>query len=538
VNFKSLSVISFFCLLLMILGSLAGSAQQVQPLEPEWLRQMYAQGWEKVEEGVLRRDAGEGKYETFSYGAEGLQRVIEGYEQQLSFLQDRYNEAPSEELIEVMEKLQGEIDKLSENLGGVPSAEAVDGSALEECTQMAFGGDSFAGPLQSSQGITATATAYFHNACGIVGVADSVTYADATNPATGLHDTHNQADSDQGTWIDNNSATANALGSAGCSSWAQASVSINGDMVFQTPLAESSNCSLPLQVTISGPASMTTDYYGTTCANVTWTANASQGNPGYTYQWYIYIAFPGSPSTGTATAVQGATGTTLTKSYCNVSTSETVKVVVTDAQGAQATNTFTTNIQYTGPLSASVSGPESAATNSSTPCVNVTWTASAGGAHPGYTYNWYLGTGTTVLGTGSTFTQQYCNTSTSATAKVIVTDSDGHTVNATKTTTITHTSNPLTASISGPLRSRLTTQCVNVTWTANVTGGAPGYTYSWYLGTSTTVQGTGSTLTKTYCSPQTVDVKLIARDSAAATAEATFKTSIVEYDPVCKTCTQ
>jgi hypothetical protein len=530
VNFKSLSAISFLCLLLMILGPRAGSAQQVDPLEPEWLRQMYAQGWEKVEEGVLRRDAGEGKYETFSYGAEGLQRVIEGYEQQLSVLQDRYNEAPSEDLAGVMEKLQGEIDALSEDLAAAPYAEAVDGSVLEECTQMSMGGDSSAGPLQSPQGITATARAYFYNACGIVGVVDSVAYADATNPATGLHDTHTQEDHDQGTWIDSNanSATASAVGSAGCSSWAQASVTINGDMVFQTPLAESSNCSLPVQVTITGPATVITDYYGTTCANVTWTANASQGSPGYTYQWYI------------GTASQG-TGATLTKSYCNVSTSETVKVVVTDAQGAQATNTFTTNVQYTGPLFASVSGPDSAATNSSTPCVNVTWTASAGGAHPGYTYNWYLGAGTTVLGTGSTFTQQYCNTSTSATAKVVVSDSDGHAINAFKTTTITHTGDPLTASISGPLRVRLLdpAACTNVTWTANVTGGTPGYTYSWYIGSSTTVQGTGSTLTRTYCGVQTVNVKVTARDSAATTADATFSTSIVYVDrDICKTCTQ
>src|SRR5215207_8794676 len=100
----------------MILGPRAGSAQQVDPLEPEWLRQMYAEGWEKMQEGVLRRDAGEGKFETFSYGAEGLQWVAEGYAQQLSFLEDRYNEAPSEDLAGLIESLQAEIDKLSGNL--------------------------------------------------------------------------------------------------------------------------------------------------------------------------------------------------------------------------------------------------------------------------------------------------------------------------------------------------------------------------------------------------------------------------------------
>jgi hypothetical protein len=515
VNFRSLSVVSFLCLLLMILGSPAGSAEQVQPLEPEWLQQMYAEGWEKVQEGVLQRDAGEGKFETFSYGAEGLQWVIQGYEQQLSFLEDRYNEAPSEELAGVIEKLQAEINKLSENLDAAPFADAIDGSAIGECTQMAYGGDASAGPRQSPQGITATATAYFHNACGIIGDTAAVAFADAINSATGLHDTHNQEDPSQGTWIDS-SATASAAGSTGCSSWAQASVTINGDMVFQTPLAQSSNCSLPVQVTITGPATATADYYiNNGCVNVTWTASASQGNPAYTYQWYI------------GTALQG-TGATLTKSYCNVSKSETVKAVATDSLGWQGNATFTTNVQYIGPLAASVSGPASAATNSSTPCVNVTWTASASGAHPGYTYSWYIGTGTTVLGTGSTFTQQYCNTSTSVTAKVVVRDSDGHTASATKTTTITHTE-PLTASISGTQLLRLSSpgQCVDLTWTAAAAGGKPAYTYSWYLGTSTTVQGTGTTLTRRYCGAQTIDVKVTVRDSAAQTVDATFRTSLV-----------
>lgn len=83
---RSLFVVSSFCLFTMILGARVSSAQQVQPLEPEWLQQMYAEGWEKVQEGILRRDTGGGEFETFSYGAEGLQWVLEGYTQQLGFL--------------------------------------------------------------------------------------------------------------------------------------------------------------------------------------------------------------------------------------------------------------------------------------------------------------------------------------------------------------------------------------------------------------------------------------------------------------------
>ena len=507
------SVVSFLCLSILF-GAQAGSAQQVQPLEPEWLRQMYEEGWEKVQEGVLRRDAGDGQFETFSYGAEGLQWVLEGFTEQLSFLEERYNEAPSEDLAEVIETVQREIDKVSENLGETPSAEAVDASAFEECTQKAFGGNASAGPMQSPQGITATATAYFQNACGIIGDTAAVAYADAIDAVTGLHDTHNQEDPSQGIWIDS-SATASAVGSTGCSSWAQATVSINGDMVFQTPLAQSSNCSLSVLATITGPATATADYYTNPCADVTWTASATQGTPGYSYEWYI------------GTALQG-TGSTFTKSYCNVSTSATVKVVATDAQGGTDDATFTTNIQYIGPLVATVNGPSSVATNSSTPCANVTWTASVSGAHPGYTYSWYLGTDTTVQGTGSTLTKQYCNTSTSVAAKVVVRDSDGHTAEATKTTTITHTA-PVMASITGPATATtdyyINSGCVNVTWTASATQGTPGYTYQWYIGTAP--QGTGPTLTKSYCNTsQSVTVRVVATDTQGGTDDATFTTNL------------
>jgi hypothetical protein len=297
-------------------------------------------------------------------------------------------------------------------------------------------------------------------------------------------------------------------------------VDLNGSGVFQTPFKENYACPLPVRVTITGPASVTTDYYGSACADVTWAANATGGIPGYTYQWYI-----GTTSQGT--------GSTFTKSYCNVSKSETVKVVVTDAGGSQDTTTFTTNIQYTGPLVASVSGPSSVATNTSTPCVNVTWTASASGAHPGYTYTWYLGASTTVQGTGSSFTKQYCNTSTTVTAKVTVRDTDGHTATTAKATTITHTA-PLTASISGPpaeIALSSAGECANITWTASATGGSSGYTYTWYLGTSTTAAGTGSTFTRNSCGAQTINVKVVARDSAGSTAEATTTTTLTYTPP-------
>lgn len=507
---RSLFVVSFLCLLLMIVGASAGSAQQVQPLKPEWLQQMYAEGWEKVQEGVLRRDTGGGEFETFGYGTEGLQWVIEGYTRDLAFLEERYNEAPSEDLAGVIEKLQGQIDKLSEALASAPAAEVFDGSAMVECTEAAYGTQTSAGPTESPRGVTATATAYYHTSCaGLTGSTFVLAYAEAVDPVTLVATSQTESDSGEGTWIDN-AATASLPGSSGCLSYADASVTLNDYSVYQTATAQNSACPLPVLATITGPAKVTTDYYANTCADVTWTASAAQGNPGYTYQWYI------------GTTLQGA-GPTLTKSYCNVSKSETVRVVATDVRGWSNDATFTTNIQYVRPLNVSVSNLTPV--TSSTWCVTVTWTASASGAHPGYAYSWYNGAGSTVQGTGNTFTRQYCNSP--IVVKVVVRDSDGHTANVSKAIFI-EPPPPVTASISGPAAVVLQTvgECRSISWTASATGGTPGYTYTWYLGTSTMAAGTGNTLTKMICRAQTINVKVVARDAAAQTDDASFATQV------------
>jgi hypothetical protein len=285
----------------------------------------------------------------------------------------------------------------------------------------------------------------------------------------------------------------------------------------------------PLDVSISGQPSVTTDYYTSACADVTWTASATEGHPGYTYSWYI----------GSGTTVQG-TGSTFTKRYCSTSQDVTVKAVARDSDGHTSEATFTTDLQYRGPVTAAISGPASVTTDSTTPCADVTWTASATSTgHSGFTYSWYIGTSTTVQGTGSTFTKRYCNTTQSVTVRLVARASDGHTDDVTRTTNITHRE-PLAASISGqsfvPLATR--GECRSLTWTASATGGDPGYTYSWYIGTSTTVQGTGSTLTKTYCGSQTINVKVIASDTGGQSDDATFTTELYFESEPCPLCLQ
>ena len=504
----------------MITGARVGSAQQVQPLEPEWLQRMYAERWQKVQEGVLFRLTEAGKYETFSYGAEGLKWVVLGYKEQIASLEERYSAAPSEELAKAIEKLREHVDQLNDELLTAGAAESVDGEALEACS---FSYDAYAdaSPQTSQQGVTATAWATWTNDCNYLGTTYAYAFANAINGAS--QTTVTQIDpviyAEAPTM--SSSATAKANGSLDCRAEAQAEVRVPAlGIIYQTSLDQQYGCPAALTASITGQTLVTTDYYTSACADVTWSASATGGSPGYTYEWYL----------GTSTALQG-TGATFTKNYCSTNGTVTAKVVAKDTQNTTDDETFTTTLNYRAPIVASISGPATVSTNTTTPCADVTWTANAtssGGNHSGFTYQWYIGT--TLQGSGSTLTKRYCSTSQSVTVKVVAKATDNHTSEATKTTTITHTSTPVTASISGQSQVAIATagECKNISWTASATGGTPAYSYRWYLGTSTTVQGTGSTFTKNFCGAQTINVKVIATDSGspAQTDDATFTTNV------------
>jgi hypothetical protein len=233
----SLSIV--LCLSIVI----SGAAQQVQPVDPEWLQQMYAEGWQSVQEGVLQRDTGGGEYETFSYGAEGLQWVVQGYEQQVGLLKSRYDASHSEDLATLIQQLEGEILRLQSDLESAPAAESIDGEAFEACA-MSYGGDAFAGPQYGTQGVTARASAYFHNDCGHLGDTFTMAYAHAIAPTGETTVTHNDP-KNQGTWLDS-SSNVSANGSTGCESNAQGSVTVSAlSLYYQTPFKQNYSCLRP-----------------------------------------------------------------------------------------------------------------------------------------------------------------------------------------------------------------------------------------------------------------------------------------------------
>jgi hypothetical protein len=59
------------------------------------------------------------------------------------------------------------------------------------------------------------------------------------------------------------------------------------------------------------------------------------------------------------------------------------------------------------PVTASISGPSEVWSDG---CTTVTWSASATGGSGAYSYKWYLGTGTIVVSTRSSYSRTYCQT--------------------------------------------------------------------------------------------------------------------------------
>ena len=219
-DLKKSLVSVLLCLSFISAGARAGSAQEVQPLEPEWLTQMYAEGWQKVQEGVLQRVEVGGKLETFSYGAEGMNWVAQRNKQRVADLKSRYDESPSEDLAEVIDQLEGQILRLEGGIDSMSSAESFSEEALAECAPV-HDIELFAGSQTGIQGVTASAHAYFHNDCDLAGQTFTTATAQTVTPTGEKSFTH--SDPRSGSWIDSYS-TASMDGSTGCRSTAGGSV--------------------------------------------------------------------------------------------------------------------------------------------------------------------------------------------------------------------------------------------------------------------------------------------------------------------------
>ncbi len=399
-------VLLLLCLSMFSLAADAAGRGKA-PIEPEWLQQKYEEGWKKVKPGILRRDAGGGKVETFAFGEEGYQWVIERYRQHLIEMESEYRQEPTEELASLIAQLMENIESLRAAALSAPAAELVS-EGDDGCSHYRLTAD--AGPLDSAQGVQASASVDFESSCGVIGI--PFAYAHARARTETLTDLKRWDDDKSGAQVTAR-ISASAEGYLECFSEASASVTFSGFTYYLDPV-ENYDC--PDKVSISGPSQVETDANGQPCTDVTWTANTWSGRTDYSFEWFLDGAFEGM-------------GSTLTKRFCDETRDVAVRVTAQDGAGWSDEATFSTHIQHIGAVAVSISGPAlvNADYYSSSSCATVTWTASADGGHPAFTYQWFDGSNPTVLGTGPTYSQQYCNANFTATPRVVVTDSDGRT---------------------------------------------------------------------------------------------------------------
>ena len=204
------------------------------------------------------------------------------------------------------------------------------------------------------------------------------------------------------------------------------------------------------------------------------TVTVSGGTPTYTYSW--------APSGGTAATATGLTAGTYT-------------VTVTDANGCTDTEVFT----ITQPTTALVALPVAQTNIACNGFATGSATVTATGGTPGYTYSWSPSGGTAATASGlsaGTYT---------------VTVADANSCTATQSFTITQP-----AALVATAAAQTNVSCnggTNGSATVSVTGGTPGYTYSW-----SPSGGTGATATGLTAGTYTVTVT----DANSCTATQSF----------------
>ncbi|WP_343625932.1 T9SS type A sorting domain-containing protein [Flavobacterium lindanitolerans] len=228
---------------------------------------------------------------------------------------------------------------------------------------------------------------------------------------------------------------------------------------YTVTVTDSNNCQVTRTFTINQPTALSaatgggkTDVSCNVGSNGTATVAPTGGTPPYTYSW--------SPSGGTAATATGLAVGTYT-------------VTVTDSNNCQVTRTFTIN-QPTA-LSAATGSKTDASCNGG---ANGMATVTPTGGTPPYTYSWTPSGGTAATAIGL------------AAGTYTVTVTDANNCQATRNFTINEPT-ALTATTS-----QNNTSCnggANGTASVTVSGGTPGYTYSWSPSGGTAATATGLT---------------------------------------------
>ena len=333
---KALFAAFVFCCATMGASHQASAASGNQDL----LEQMQREGWTVVAPGVLQRDLAHGKVETLGFGADGLRFRIQQDTELLSFLRQEYANHPAPNVRKAIRSVKEEIERFTKALETAKSIDEVEGLASMsekasggiDCT-IKYGAHVNAFPLGgSSQGVGASADAYFNSNCGQTGEVTAFSYSTAMGADNVVRTaTHNDPLSGYRSGSNVTATTSDSvIGVSNCYSTARATMTSYDLGVTYDQSVENRLCPVPtspLNLSVSSNWGGVIEVTGFQCASVTWTASASGGTSPYSYAWYSGATYLGA-------------GASYTRSFCGNNTnntqSYTVSAIATDSTSPTA----------------------------------------------------------------------------------------------------------------------------------------------------------------------------------------------------------
>lgn len=306
-----------------------------------YLGQLERQGWTQVAPGVLQRSLGDKQVESLAYGESGLEWAIEQAENRYGEFLRLYLANPTKDGESALLAQAEEVERRRDALKEAPRGDGFAGleAFLNSGCNVSYGATASAYPLTTSQGVGATASAFFNNSCGYVG--NVYAYAYVAGRVNNTYTTSLQRDPSLGVRSGTNisaSASRTLAATADCYSYAEASANVPSQGINHF-FVSGPNYSCPAPPSLPSVSISGSTYVfltGFDCETLTWTATGSGGTLPYSYAWYFNNAFV-------------ASGSTYSRTFCgtdiNRVTSHALRVTLTDGASRTASDSETVTVQ-------------------------------------------------------------------------------------------------------------------------------------------------------------------------------------------------